>query len=89
MLKAFLLSLFLSSLLYLHLAISPILLGQDAPYTNYLVRYGQVWGFLKYFHPAPGETNWDQRLFDDFEKVKRCGSEADFENSCVLRTLRR
>lgn len=60
------------------LFISSLSLGQNAQQINYLVGYGQVWGFLKYFHPAPSETNWDQRLINDFEKVKNCPNDAAF-----------
>lgn len=40
--------------------------------STYFVRYGQVWGFLKYFHPAPSAQDWDQRLLDDFDKLQTC-----------------
>lgn len=69
----------MKTLLFLLLiSISSASFGQNATQTNYLARYGQVWGFLKYFHPASGETNWDQRLLDDFEKVKVCSNDAAF-----------
>lgn len=46
--------------------------------TNYLVFYGQVWGFLKYFHPVPGECNWDKVLLTDFRRVQQCNSDEEF-----------
>jgi C-terminal processing protease CtpA/Prc len=45
---------------------------------EYLVRYGQVWGFLKYFHPSPSKKNWDQILLEDYAKIKNCTNKDEF-----------
>lgn len=49
----------------------------EAP-VHYLVAYGQVWGFLKYFHPYPGTVNWDERLIADYPRLKQA-SAPEFE----------
>lgn len=46
--------------------------------TERLVLYGQVWGFLKYFHPHPSNVDWDQRLMDDYKSMQLATSEDDF-----------
>lgn len=43
---------------------------------DYLATYGQVWGFLKYYHPYPSSVDWDQQLLNDFEKVKHADSQS-------------
>ena len=53
-------------------------LGQDETQRNYLVAYGQVWGFLKYFHPKPSSQDWDKTLLQDFNKVKSCTTDSEF-----------
>jgi len=45
---------------------------------EYLVAYGQTWGFLKYFHPHPSSVNWDTSLLNDFDKVKSCSTDTAF-----------
>ena len=47
---------------------------------SYLVSYGQVWGFLKYFHPQPGKMNWDEQLLRDYDRVKSCTSQKEFNS---------
>jgi carboxyl-terminal processing protease len=46
--------------------------------TNYLVAYGQVWGFLKYFHPGPSTMDWDNVLILDYEKLRNCSTDTSF-----------
>lgn len=60
------------------LAISCICQGQEEEATERLIVYGQVWGFLKYFHPEPGYRDWDQVLLDNYEIVKNCKSREAF-----------
>ena len=45
---------------------------------EYLVAYGQTWGFLKYFHPHPSSVNWDTSLLNDYDKVKNCSTDIVF-----------
>jgi len=45
---------------------------------EYLVAYGQTWGFLKYFHPHPSSVNWDNTLLSNFDKVKSCSTDMAF-----------
>lgn len=53
-------------------------------YTDYLARYlpllGEVWGFVKYHHPAiaRGEVNWDGELFRILPEVLTCQNDAQF-----------
>ena len=44
-----------------------------------LITYGQVWGFLKYFHPKPSKMDWDQVLIKDYDQLKSCGSQDQFD----------
>lgn len=53
-------------------------LAQGEKQQEYLVTYGQVWGFLKYFHPQPSTQDWDKKILDDFESVKSCSSDSAF-----------
>lgn len=53
-------------------------LAQDEKQQEYLVTYGQVWGFLKYFHPKPSTQDWDKKILDDFDNVKSCSSDSAF-----------
>ncbi len=46
--------------------------------TEHLALYGQVWGFLKYFHPSPGTHNWDHILLNDFSLIKSCENDSSF-----------
>jgi len=46
--------------------------------SQYLVAYGQTWGFLKYFHPHPSSTNWDNNLLEDYAKIKKCPTDKAF-----------
>ncbi|MCZ4694492.1 hypothetical protein DWB61_05505 [Ancylomarina euxinus] len=45
---------------------------------EYLVAYGQAWGFLKYFHPHPSSVNWDNTLLNDYDKLKNCSTDKAF-----------
>lgn len=45
---------------------------------NYLACYGQVWGFLKYFHPETSNRDWDKVLLEDFERINNCTSDSSF-----------
>lgn len=60
-----------------------IALSQNEHQNDRLVIYGQVWGFLKYFHPAPSVQNWDQVLLDNFDKVKKCEDDLSFNDLLV------
>jgi carboxyl-terminal processing protease len=33
---------------------------------------------LKYFHPEPSGQDWDKKLLEDFDRVKRCSSDLEF-----------
>jgi len=48
--------------------------------TAYLTLLGEVWGFLKYHHPAiaRGEFNWDAELFRILPAVLKCTSDQQF-----------
>lgn len=46
-----------------------------------MIRYGQVWGFLKYFHPHPSTVDWDARLLNDFSILDQ-GSSVEVEK-CI------
>lgn len=61
------------------IVISTSSFGQAERQKDYLVCYGQVWGFLKYFHPTPSEKDWDRVLLDDFDKVLACSNDSDFD----------
>ncbi len=45
---------------------------------EYLVAYGQTWGFLKYFHPHPSTVNWDDALLKDYDELRNCSTDKDF-----------
>lgn len=45
---------------------------------DYFITYGQVWGFLKYFHPTPGNIDWDQQLISDYESITKCDDKREF-----------
>lgn len=45
---------------------------------EYLVVYGQIWGFLKYFHPSPSEQDWDKVLLNDFDGINKCVNDSSF-----------
>jgi hypothetical protein len=45
---------------------------------EYLVAYGQTWGFLKYFHPHPSSVNWDDNLLKDYNKLRNCSTDTAF-----------
>lgn len=62
---------------FLFTVVTTFSFSQNATQTEYLVVYGQVWGFLKYFHPEPSNLDWDQVLIDDFESVKNCSSDTE------------
>lgn len=44
--------------------------------TDHLVLLGQLWGFLKYYHPQVGKGtfNWDQQLFAMIPPVKKAAN---------------
>ena len=46
----------------------------DARHINDLAVLGNVWGYLKYYHPAvqKGEYNWDYELFRVLPKILEC-----------------
>lgn len=46
----------------------------DARHINDLAVLGNVWGYLKYYHPAvnKGEYNWDYELFRVLPKIIEC-----------------
>lgn len=46
--------------------------------TAYLTLLGEVWGFLKYHHPAvaKGDYNWDNELFRMLPKYLKCTNDA-------------
>jgi C-terminal processing protease CtpA/Prc len=52
--------------------------GQNDSQKNYLVCYGQVWGFLKYFHSAPSNQDWDSLLLSDYNEINNCDSDLEF-----------
>lgn len=54
--------------------------SQNETQKDYLVVYGQVWGFLKYFHPEPSKQNWDQVLINDFNSIKECKNDSEFDS---------
>lgn len=60
------------------LIISTPLFGQNNTQSNYLVNYGQVWGFLKYFHPETNKQDWDRVLLNDYSRVHKCSSDQEF-----------
>lgn len=68
------------------ICLSLISFGQDDTKQDYLVEYGQVWGFLKYFHPAPSQQDWDQVLLKDFTAVQNCASDSAF-NAIVSKMI--
>jgi carboxyl-terminal processing protease len=59
--------------------------GQSETQRDYLVCYGQIWGFLKYFHPEPSNQDWDKTLLEDFDKIKNCSSDSEF--NLIISTL--
>ena len=52
--------------------------GQNNIKETYLVGYGQVWGFLKYFHPETSKQDWDRVLLDDYDELIACNSNQAF-----------
>lgn len=54
------------------------LIGQNELQQSYLTSYGQVWGFLKYFHPKPSELNWDNVLLNDYAEIIKCQTNEEF-----------
>jgi len=48
-------------------------------YKNLAV-YGQVWGFLKYYHPKPSKIDWDKVLLDSYNDVKQVKSVYELNN---------
>lgn len=57
---------------------SLISISQKSDQKEYLVSYGQVWGFLKYFHPAPSAQDWDSVLLKDYESLIHCSDHEAF-----------
>lgn len=53
-------------------------IAQNEIRKEYLVAYGQVWGFLKYFHPEPSKQNWDNVLLNDYENLVKCDTDEAF-----------
>lgn len=53
-------------------------IAQNEIRKEYLVAYGQVWGFLKYFHPEPSKLNWDNVLLNDYENLVKCNTDEAF-----------
>lgn len=49
---------------------------------KHLSLLGELWGFLKYHHPAiaEGEFNWDAELFRILPQVLACNDDTDFSN---------
>jgi carboxyl-terminal processing protease len=54
--------------------------SQTTKSDEYLTVYGQVWGFLKYFHPKPSELDWDKQLLANYENIKSCANDNEFNN---------
>lgn len=52
--------------------------GQSNNHEDYLVSYGQVWGFLKYFHPETSKQDWDSVLLNNYYSVSQCDSDLAF-----------
>lgn len=65
-------------LIFIFTLLSLPTIAQYGDQTNYLVTYGQVWGFLKYFHPKPSEQNWDNVLLKDYERILNCTTDSAF-----------
>lgn len=57
--------------------------AQNSDQTERLMIYGQVWGFLKYFHPTPSQQNWDEVLLSDYTRIVQCENNEQF-NSMTL-----
>jgi C-terminal processing protease CtpA/Prc len=57
----------------------PVLIAQQA---THLALLGQVWGFLKYYHPevAKGKFDWDAELFKILPAVKSTTSDEAFSS---------
>ena len=55
--------------------------AQRATETRRLATLGQVWGFLKYFHPgvAAGPIHWDSTLVAVVPRVRAARTDADFD----------
>lgn len=70
---------------YLTLIIT-ILFSLNLVAQNYkqLVTYGQVWGFLKYHNEYPSKVDWDNRLMNDFDRLKNC---SDQEFNSIINDL--
>ncbi len=54
------------------------LFAQNIIKKDYLASYGQVWGFLKYFHPEASKQNWDNVLLNDYSQLYECDSDQEF-----------
>ena len=54
--------------------------AQSRDEINRLAELGQVWGFLKYFHPGvnTGTINWDSALVATVPRVQAARSTADY-----------
>lgn len=52
--------------------------GAQHSTAQYMVSYGQAWGFLKYFHPEPGNLKWDEILIADYPVLSNCKSDSAF-----------
>jgi carboxyl-terminal processing protease len=52
---------------------------------HHLALLGQVWGFLKYYHPvvAKGKFDWDKELFRKIHTVKRARDGNEFSSVLV------
>ena len=63
------------------LVLCPALTESQSPdEVSRLAELGQVWGFLKYFHPgvATGTINWDSAVVDAVPRVRAARSTADY-----------
>jgi len=52
----------------------------DKTTCKYLSTYGQVWGFLKYYHPTPSKMDWDEILLDNYSDLREINTNSEFNS---------
>jgi C-terminal processing protease CtpA/Prc len=52
----------------------------DKTTCKYLSTYGQVWGFLKYYHPKPSKMDWDKVLLDNYSDLREINTNSEFDS---------
>ncbi|MFC2119265.1 S41 family peptidase [Bacteroidota bacterium] len=59
--------------------------NKDAQKYKYIIEYGKIWGFLKYYHPnvAKGNINWDSVFIAQMQRIKTINNDDDYNNEII------